>query len=389
MNTILHWLLLAVAVGIGWALGRWRLRQQSEEAVIDDEDTLRDRLQFLFTNYSDEAIESFLETLAVSRETVNLHLSIGAHFREKGEVDRATLIHQNLLARPELPSRYSSQVTYELALDYLAAGLLDRAEALLHELLGVRHYGAQAAEQLVSIYQRERDWDKAVRVAKTLAEVRDSAQVRKQLAHLLCEQARESDAASGATEARGLLEQALEYDPGCVRASLMLADWCQHRHQWRDAQQYLSRVFEQNPAFGPEAVRRLVRFAREAGNERRLRKRLYRLYQDYPSTTLLLNLVEQEERFNSVEKARSLLETEVTRRPSLRGLLRLIEMNDPEPRGEGSHSRLISRVGDMLLENKPTYQCTRCGFGGQQLHWLCPSCKHWETVEPLHGVDGE
>jgi len=146
MNTILHWLLLAVAVGIGWALGRWRLRQQSEEAVIDDEDTLRDRLQFLFTNYSDEAIESFLETLAVSQETVNLHLSIGAHFREKGEVDRATLIHQNLLARPELPGRYSSQVTYELALDYLGAGLLDRAEALLHELLGVRHYGAQAAD---------------------------------------------------------------------------------------------------------------------------------------------------------------------------------------------------------------------------------------------------
>jgi lipopolysaccharide biosynthesis regulator YciM len=389
MNTILHWLLLAVAVGIGWALGRWRLRQQSEEAVIDDEDTLRDRLQFLFTNYSDEAIESFLETLAVSQETVNLHLSIGAHFREKGEVDRATLIHQNLLARPELPGRYSSQVTYELALDYLGAGLLDRAEALLHELLGVRHYGAQAADQLVSIYQQERDWDKAVRVARTLVEVRDTADVRKQLAHLLCEKARESDISANSVDARGLLEQALEYDPGCVRASLMLADWSQQRGQWREAQQYLSRVFEQNPAFGPEAVVRLVRFAREAGNERKLRKRLYRFYQDHPSTTLLLNLVEQEERFNSVETARSLLETEVTRRPSLRGLLRLIEMNDPEPRGEGAQSRLISRVGDMLLENKPTYQCTRCGFGGQQLHWLCPSCKHWETVEPLHGVHGE
>lgn len=389
MNTILQWLLLAVAVGIGWALGRWRLRAESEEPIIDDEETLRDRLQFLFTNYSDEAIESFLETLAVSRETVSLHLSIGAHFREKGEVARATLIHQNLLARPELSGHDSSQVTYELALDYLAAGLLDRAEALLQELLGVAHYGVLAAEQLVLIYQRERDWIKAAEVAGTLVSVRDSPKVRKQLAHLLCEQALENDGSSPTTDSRKLLEQALEYDRDCVRASLLLADWYRYHRRWRETQQYLSGVFEQNPVFGPEAVTRLVRYAREAGTERKLRRRLYGLYQRYPSTTLLLNLVEQEKRFNSAARARQLLETEMTHRPSLRGLLRLIEMNDPEPRGEDPQSRLVSRVGDMLLEDKPTYQCNRCGFGGQQLHWMCPSCKHWETVEPVYGVDGE
>ena len=389
MNTILQWLLLAVAVGTGWALGRWRLRQQTPSAPIDDEGRLRERLQFLFTNYSDEAIESFLDSLEVNRETVNLHLSIGAHFRDKGEVARATLIHQNLLARPELPSRYSAQVTYELALDYLAAGLLDRAEALLHELLGTRAYGAKAAEQLVLIYQRERDWEKAVEVARTLVEVNDTRDVRKQLAHLLCEQASDPNAPSMTLDPRELLERALGYDSGCVRASLLLSDLARERGNWREAQQLLLRVFEQNPAFGPEAVRRQVRLARDFGIERKLRRRLYRIYKDHPSTTLLLCLVEEEERFNSRDQALYLLHGELQQRPSLRALLHLLEMEEgTEPR-RGTTPYLVHQVGQRLLENKPAYQCTRCGFGGQQLHWLCPSCKNWETVEPFQGVEGE
>ncbi|WP_077530834.1 lipopolysaccharide assembly protein LapB [Vreelandella utahensis] len=389
MNTILQWLLLAVAVGIGWALGRWRLRRQASPAPIDDEDRLRERLQFLFTNYSDEAIESFLDSLEVNRETVNLHLSIGAHFRDRGEVERATLIHQNLLARPELPGRYSSQVTYELALDYLAAGLLDRAEALLHELLGTRSYGARAAEQLVLIYQRERDWEKAVEVARTLVGISDTREIRKQLAHLLCEQASDQGAVSRVPDPRELLEQALAHDSGCVRASLLLADLARERGNWREAQQLLFKVFDQNPAFGPEAVRRLVSLAREFGVERKLRRRLHRIYRDHPSTTLLLCLAEEEERFNSRDHALYLLHGELQQRPSLRALMHLLEMEEGQEPRKGTTPNLVRQVGQRLLENRPAYQCIRCGFGGQQLHWLCPSCKNWETVEPYQGVEGE
>lgn len=389
MNTILQWLLLAVAVGIGWALGRWRLYRQASPAPIDDEDRLRERLQFLFTNYSDEAIESFLDSLEVNRETVNLHLSIGAHFRDKGEVERATLIHQNLLARPELPSRYSPQVTFELALDYLAAGLLDRAEALLQELLGTRSYGSRAAEQLVLIYQRERDWQKAVEVARTLVGINDTPEIRKQLAHLLCEQASGQGAVSMTPDPRELLQQALFHDPSCVRASLLLADLARERGSWREAQQLLVKVFDQNAAFGPEAVRRLVRLAHEFSTWRKLRKRLYRIYRDHPSTTLLLCLAEEEERFNSRDQALRLLRGELQQRPSLRALLYLLEMEEGPDPATGTTSNLVRQVGQRLLENRPAYQCTRCGFGGQQLHWLCPSCKNWETVEPYKGVEGE
>ena len=134
MDMLFQWLLLTAAVAAGWAVGRYGNRSGRASRAIMDEDSVRDRLQFLFTNYSDQAVENFVQSLAVNKDTVSLHLSIGSHFRNKGETDRAILIHQNLLARPELPARYSPQVTQELAMDYLNAGLLDRAENLLLEL---------------------------------------------------------------------------------------------------------------------------------------------------------------------------------------------------------------------------------------------------------------
>jgi len=51
--------------------------------------------------------------------------------------------------------------------------------------------------------------------------------------------------------------------------------------------------------------------------------------------------------------------------------------------GEG----LKKVTGDILI-NKPVYQCTHCGFNGRTLHWQCPSCKHWNTVKPIQGVEG-
>lgn len=389
MEIVLQWLVLAVAVAIGWCLGRWGGFSAKRDRRIDNEASLRERLQFLFTNYSDEAIDAFVGSLAVSRDTVNLHLSIGAHFRHKGEVDRAILIHQNLLARPELPPRYSSQVTFELAVDYRVAGLLDRAEALLHQVMDSRHYGPKAARQLIDLYQQEREWDKARQVAVTLIQIDSDPKLHKQLAYVLCELADEALRKDDRFAARQYLKEALDRDRSCVRASLQLADLQNRDHQDRDARANLLKVFDQNPAFGPEAVERLVRYVRERGNETRLIRQLRRIYTRSPSTSLLLAIVDCVEKAEGRQAAVDVLRTELESRPSLKGLLRLIRLTGQD-RGPGADdSRLVCHVGELLLLNKPVYRCVKCGFGGQKLHWLCPSCKTWESVSPIQGVEGE
>ena len=55
------------------------------------------RLQLFFDSYTDESLDRFIESLEVKPDTVALHISIGKHFRKQGEVEKAILIHQNLI----------------------------------------------------------------------------------------------------------------------------------------------------------------------------------------------------------------------------------------------------------------------------------------------------
>ena len=390
MDMLFQWLLLTAAVAAGWAVGRYGNRSGRASRAIMDEDSVRDRLQFLFTNYSDQAVDNFVQSLAVNKDTVSLHLSIGSHFRNKGETDRAILIHQNLLARPELPARYSPQVTQELAMDYLNAGLLDRAEALFHQLMGDREYGRRSAIALIELYQQEREWEKAAQVAKTLTRSDADPATFKALAYITCEL---SDGALSRNDdrwtAQKLAKEALDYDRSCVRATLLLMKLQIRQGNFREAANQSLKIFDQNPEFGPEAIDRLMKLEREHGDVSRLYKKLRKLYEQYPSTSLLLALVESVERSSGRPAGIDLLRMELETRPSVRGLLRLVEMAGYEKGMTTDEGRLVSRIGHLILANRPVYRCVSCGFSGQQLHWLCPSCKQWETVRPIQGVEAE
>lgn len=389
MDIVLQWLLLTIAVAAGWFVGRMGNTRERSKTPISDEESVKDRLQFLFTNYSDQAVENFVQSLAVNKETVGLHLSIGAHFRHKGETDRAILIHQNLLARPELPPRYSQQVTYELAIDYLNAGLLDRAEALLHQLMGDREYGRKASLQLIELYQQEKEWGKAAQVARTLTTGGQDGGMFKMLAYITCELAEDSLKHDDRWMAQKLAKEALEYDSSCVRATFIMMKLLVRQGNYKDAANQSLKVFDQNPEFGSEAVDRLMKLEREHGDVGRLVKKLGKFYETWPSTSLLLALVESVERTSGRMAAIELLRRELEVRPSVKGLLRLVELAGYEKGMTTDEGRLVSRIGHLILANRPIYRCVNCGFSGQQLHWFCPSCKQWETVRPIQGVEAE
>ena len=65
---------------------------------------------------------------------MEIQLALGTLFRRRGEIEKATQIHQGLISRPGTSSEQKSQVLFELANDYFKAGLLDRAENLLLEV---------------------------------------------------------------------------------------------------------------------------------------------------------------------------------------------------------------------------------------------------------------
>jgi len=100
---------------------------------------------------------------------------------------RAVRVHQHLLSRGDLSAADHDRARYALALDFLKAGLLDRAEESLRQLDHSAH-ATQARIALLGIYERSRDWLHAADMAAQLSQSgQGNFDVRH--AHYLCEQA--------------------------------------------------------------------------------------------------------------------------------------------------------------------------------------------------------
>ena len=167
MNDLLIFLLLFSAIVIGWLLGRRSVASISNNS--DSSGEYYQGLNYLLDGRPDGAVDSFIDGLEVNSETLETHVAMGNLLRKRGEVDRAIRVHQNLLARPSLPRSQVHLAHLELARDYISAGLLDRAEGLLLAL--VKESSEQrvvACRHLLEIYQSEKEWQRAIDVAKSM-----------------------------------------------------------------------------------------------------------------------------------------------------------------------------------------------------------------------------
>ena len=162
------WLLLPAALSVGWWLGR--RGGKVSEGASGGQFTTRyfQGLNYVLNEQPDKAIEVFCKIMEVDNDTLETHYALGNLFRRRGEVDRAIRIHQNLIARPSLDKRQRALALLELGLDYMRAGLFDRAENLFRELVDMRIHVRRAQENLLAIYEQEKDWENAIDVARRL-----------------------------------------------------------------------------------------------------------------------------------------------------------------------------------------------------------------------------
>ncbi len=383
-------LLLPVAAFSGWYLGRregHRGAARSGRPVHMSPDYLKG-LNYLLNEQPDKAIEVFIRVLQVDDETVETHFALGNLFRRRGEVDRAIRIHQNLIARPTLDPEQRALALLELGVDYMRSGLLDRAESLFVELLDGGVYRRAALTRLVDIYQQEKDWQKAIDYVLLLK--RETGQdVSSMHAQFICEQADELSSAGDVDGSRKLLKRALQTDSKCVRASLGLGSIEMSSGQFRHAIDHFKRVEGQNHDFIPEIIAPLITCYRSIDRIEDLVSYLEQLSSLYAGVSPVLALAQLALEQDGVDSARALMVEELRVRPTIRGVDRLIDYSLSTASGDARNNLgLLKEFTQKLLDNKSTYKCAACGFSGRTLHWHCPSCKMWNSIKPIQGIEG-
>jgi lipopolysaccharide assembly protein B len=376
------WWLLGIPFffSIGWIAARVDISQLLYESRRLPRGYFKG-LNFLLQDQHDKAIDSFVDIAKLDPEAVELHFALGNLFRRRGETERAIRVHQNLLARPDLPLEQQAQARFELGQDYLKAGLLDRAEETFNQLV-VGQYAIPARRALLEIYQREKEWTRAIEAAHALQESGAGGR-QKEIAQFYCEIAQDELLRTNPSAAASALESALATDRNNVRATMLTGDVQNANGETEAAVTTWRRVEQQSVPHAALVAQRLMDGYRKLGRPQEGLNLLKKYLEEAPSIDLLEVVFKATLELETPAAAHELVREELRRTPTLLALDKLLDARlliaSSEVRPELT---LVKNLVEGYAKKLARYQCSHCGFKARQFYWQCPGCSRWETYPP-------
>ncbi len=318
-------------------------------------------LDHLINDRFDHAAEIFARMAEADDDAAEIQFALGSLFRRRGEVDRAIAIHSRLR---EQGGGLADKAAFALALDYQSAGLMDRAERVLEELAASREYRRVALDHLVSIYEAQADWAKALKVFHELPPAVQQERGRV-AAHYLCELAEHALLQGEPERARTLLRQARTHQALLPRADMLSARLAQGAGDAAGALLLYLQALETAPGLALEIIPAVLAIPRETASGNVLQELGRRLRQSGRVTPLQLAWL----------LATAVPPEELARLPAITadfgcGLESAAEAS--------SLSVLLTRIGDA----GGRYQCDECGLNSVGWYWRCPKCRSWDSMCP-------
>lgn len=347
-------------------------------------------LNYLLNEQPDKAVDVFIKLLEVDTDTAETHLALGSLFRRRGEVDRAIRIHQNLIARPQLSPIQRKEALMALAQDYMSAGVYDRAERIFLEVVELGDSReVNSLRGLLAIYQQEKAWEKALDVLKKI-EASTGTSMHSQSAHYYCEIANEHLKKGAYDKAHQAIKQASAIDRDSVRASLLSASFEIKNGRYKQAIRDLKRVPEQDAEFLTEIIEPLVASHTALDTMDECIDYLEGTLNNHPRSSVIFVIGDYLRQEKGIDDAIDFVSHQLSQHPSIRGLNRLIYWHLETAQGRvRSKLQMLYDITSKFLHNKPIYRCGHCGYSGKLMHWFCPSCKHWGSTKPIHGLEGD
>ncbi len=381
MEFELWWLLgIPVFFGLGWVAARVDIRQLLSESRTLPRGYYKG-LNFLLNDQQDKAVDAFIEIVRLDPESADMHFALGNLFRRRGETERAIRIHQNLLARPDLPQDQKEHAQYELGMDYLKAGLLDRAEETFNTLLN-GSYGTQGRRALLEIFQREKEWPRAIEAAIGLQESGAGSR-QKQIAQFYCELAQDALVHLHPEQALELLDKSLQADRVNVRATMLTGDAQLAMGDVEGALMTWRRVEQISVPHVALVAQRLMDGYTKVGRPQE-GVNLLKSYLEQASSIDLMEVVYKAVlELDGVDAAKQLVSNELRRTPTLLGLDKFLEARLMDaPANVMPELSMVKNLVHSYTQKLARYQCSHCGFKARQFYWQCPGCSKWETYPP-------
>jgi lipopolysaccharide assembly protein B len=357
---------LALALGLGWWLRgmeqrRWHLSSQaSPQAYFRG-------LNHLLNEQHDQAIDAFIEAVQQDPDTSELHFALGNLFRRRGDYDRAVRVHEHLLRRADVKASERQRAQHGLAMDFLKAGLLDRAEDALLQLVETP-YASDARLALLGIYERGRDWTQALVMAQQL-DGGEHGSFKARMAHYHCELAQEAQRREPSATESDALHAALHLDPNHVRSHLELAQRQHNQGQSAAALQTLQRCVERQPQSLPLIAPILVHWVDQ---DAQLKPAAMALLAKQAPRQTSVDITMARAHF-APEACTQLFQDHLAAEPSL-----IIAAESLRQVSSALPAHVLETVARSVSPMQ-RYRCAACGFEAHTYFWQCPGCQTWDS----------
>ncbi|MCW2254609.1 lipopolysaccharide biosynthesis regulator YciM [Providencia alcalifaciens] len=386
----LLFLLLPIAAAYGWYMGRRSAQQDKQQHANRLSRDYVTGVNFLLSNQQDKAVDLFLDMLKEDSSAFEAHLTLGNLFRSRGEVERAIRIHQSLVESASVSFEQRLLATQQLGRDYMTAGVYDRAENMFQQLTDEVDFKLSALQSLLTIFQLTSEWTKAIDTAGKLVKL-GHGELRENIAHFYCELAIQHLGSDDLHGALNLLNKAEQADKNCARVSIMKGRIFIEQEHFDKAINVLKQVYDQDRELVPETLPLLHDSYQHVDDIDAWEEYLRKCVSGNTGAIAELYLADIIVEKQSHEAAANYINDQIQRHPTMRLFYRLMDYHLQEAEeGRAKESLILLRkmVGEQI-RTKPDYRCHKCGFTSRSLYWHCPSCRSWDTIKPIRGLDGQ
>lgn len=374
------WILLPLGLIIGWYASKV---DSSRKRQLHQYLNLRyylekDRSSEKLSVPSDNAIP-----LNIEDEGISFTLTLGDAYRRRGEVDKAIEMHEYLIGALSINDQNRPLVLISLAEDYSAAGIFDRAENTLRELLSTPHHDF-AALKLSALYKQQNDWLQAVGMYERIENHQTLYAI--EVAHLYCELAEQAINDNDFKQATFWTQQAFNISPDLARISLINAYIALYNHQYHSVIEQLNLLSHQQasliPIIIPIAYQAMIyedhQYFPQWLDEQIQKYPSYFYLKIWKTHLLVMN--------DSITSATTYLYQALQQTHNLQGITLLNQLQSLEKNKHQELFDLYHRTFHHVIDYYAQFRCEKCGFISKTLQWHCPSCQSWNTAAPVSDI---
>ncbi len=386
-------LLLPLAFYSGWRAARKSLQSnQKKKAQLSD--SFVKGVNFLLSEEPDKALEVFLNYPDIDEYTAETFQLLGNLFRDRGEVDRALRVHQNVIARSNLNAKQKQKAMFALGQDFFAAGMLDRSESVFQELLESNTKWISKAEicsSLRVIYEQTQEWQKAVDATtcvkkNTKATDTSSNGINNDslISHYYCELAVLALEEGNMHEVDGYIAKAKKAYKASTRLMTLQGNAALHQKQYKQALKYYLKAVEADSRLLNMLFSKIEETANRTGELPFVQASLLKLFKKSKDKTIFEAILFLATKYKLTDNVDDLITQTLSKEKlNINSIYKASEYIRTEGKGLELETgmQLINQSLGNYLKDVPAFCCEHCGYKMHDYLWRCPACHRWDTVE--------